>query len=253
LRQLQFRNNEGVYILDDFWSFDLSDFGRRLDLSSRYSKNGSNAYGDRTTDARQAAFRRQLTSENDQENIQFLLDIERFFDVSNAPFFFEDLQNNRRAAIEVASFGAMPSSRGTRKRFENVQLDVIFLDGEYEDLIENVETDTLANDGQVIITNPGRTTYPVISLTANGLIGAFELRNLTNSTGLLMSLTNFDINDEIIINAKNGEILLNDVDVTANVVDGGPLILGLGTNIIRYNTDDASVDIEIRWRNVTAF
>ena len=252
MRQLQFRNNEITYLLDDNWKYDLSPFERKLSLSSRYSKNGSNAYGDRTTDARNMQFTRTLPTENDTSNIEFLLEIERFFDVSKAPFFFEDVGNGRTASIEVSRFESTSRDDTLRKRVEEIKLAVVMLDGEYEDLDPTINSDTLVNDATIEVLNPGRTIYPIVTITANALIQSFELRNITNSTGLSMSIIGFDVGQTIIINSRDGSITQDGVDVSFSIIDGGGIILSPGTNIIKYNSADGSIDIDVEWRAVYA-
>lgn len=252
MRQLQFRNNQTTYDLDESWIYDLSDFTRRLELSSRYSKNGSNAYGDRTTDAREARFYTKLGTETDQANIDALAAIERFFDVTRGPFWFEDIGNNRRASIEISKISSKAHSDGNRKRLEEISLTVSFLDGEYEDLTPTIESNTMTNGDQVIINNPGRVIYPVITITPNATITAIQLRNITNSSGFLFSAP-LTVADTIIVNSRTGEITLNGVDAADYITEGGPISINPDSNIIEYNSDDGSCDVDIEWRAVYAF
>jgi phage-related protein len=253
MRQLRFRNNSETYELNNNWKFDLSSFDRRLDLSSRYSKNGSNVYGDRTTDARKMVFRYQLPTETDQENIQFISDLENFFDIVNFPYFLEDIGNGRRARIEIDRIEMSSQSEGLRKRLETVTLGVVMLDGEWEDLTENVQVANLSSGGTMTVINNTRTVYAIVQIKSQGSILDFDLFNTSNSSGVSMSLTSFQPDEIIILDGLNGTITKDGVDQSFNVVEGGLISLQTGANTIQYGSATGSVEVTVKWRNVYAY
>jgi hypothetical protein len=177
-----------------------------------------------------------------------------FFDEINAPFFLEDVTNGRRAQIECARIGSRPQADGNRYRVENIDLEIVMLDAEWEDLVET-ENDQgeVINEGTFNINNPGKEVYPIIELTANSDILEFELRNLTNSTGFSMSILDFLTSDIIEVNSKTGVISKAGVDITGNIVEGGPPKLSAGVNQFQYSSSTGSCDIVVKWRRVYDF
>lgn len=254
-RVLRFRNNDDdVYPLSDDWYFDLSDLRRRLSLSPRYSKNGSNASGDRKSEARTMRFRRTFTATNDTDYITYMNELSAYWDEINGPFFLEDVTNGRRASIECARIASNPTDSGNRYRVENVELEIIMLDAEWEDLIEIEEIEgEIINNGTFEVTNPGKESYPIIELTANADIQEFEIRNLTNNTGFSMSIFDFIATDVIVIDSRTGIISKAGVDITGNIVEGGPPKLSQGTNQFQYVSSSGSVDVVVKWRRVYEF
>jgi len=251
-RELQFRNNnDDTYVLNDDWKFNLAPLDRRLSLSPRYSKNGSNASGDRKSPSRSMPFFCTYTGETDAEYIDFMNALDVFFDEINFPFYLEDITNDRRCAVEVERLGSRPDDESLRYRKETVNIEVVMLDAEWQALTATVDDEgEVANDDTFTINNPGKEVYPVITLEATTQITEFEFRNLTNSTGFSMSILDFGTSDIIEIDSMNGTFEKNGVDVSGNIVEGGPCKLSNGDNLFRYNSSDGPVNVVVTWRRV---
>ena len=253
-RIIQITNNEASYTLDESWSFDLSELKRRLSLSDRYSKNGSNASGDRKSPARSMNFKKTFKGTSDSEYIDYLNELDIFLEETKSPFYLEDLTNSRRAQIEIDKISSTPTSDGNRYRVENIMLGVVMLDAEWQDLEETItDFGTMANDDTDNISNTGKETFPIVEITSNTIISEFEFRNETNSTGFSMSLSDFDSGETIIINSLTGSITKNDVDISSSIVDGGVPKISNGSNTFRYNSSSGSSDIQVKWRKVYSF
>jgi hypothetical protein len=140
-----------------------------------------------------------------------------------------------------------------RPMHETVTLGVVMLDGEWEDLTENVQVANLSSGGTMTVINNTRTVYAIVQIKSQGSILDFDLFNTSNSSGVSMSLTSFQPDEIIILDGLNGTITKDGVDQSFNVVEGGLISLQTGANTIQYGSATGSVEVTVRWRNVYAY
>jgi hypothetical protein len=243
-------------------TFDVSTYRPRLGVQSRYGKSGGEATGDREVDPRDITIGLDLTTTegNDYDYIQSMDTILGFFRPENGPFYIYDDQDDasgtalpRRARIDLKEENL--TGKGVERRIMSGTIKLVMLDGLWEvSTAETYENPTggLADQDTFTLTNSSKfRAYPVYTITALTNNSLFKITNTTSDVFMEIGTSDFYIGESIIIDAVNGSITIDGVDIIATSLSDGSSFPDLlaGANVMEYESAYGACELSIEWRS----
>lgn len=262
---LQVRNSDTTFNIrekDLNFTFRLGPYRRRAGVEKRYGKSGGKVTGDRQVDARDIKINFNNVSENDTAYIAKLEELLGIFRLDKEPFYLEDIDNNRRCEVELSSLNDRPVAEGLELRVGDNNIDLIMLDGHWEDLDETIvgsDSNGLANGESITVTNDANVEcYPIFTIAPYMDNSEFSIINNTTGALFTLSTAGFIVGTEFIVNGQTGKIFLSDgisqTELSSALVDGSGIINFVpGENQILYESIFGAVDVQIEFRRRYAF
>jgi hypothetical protein len=251
------RNNSGTLEFNRTTELvipDISGIDIDLALQPRFSKRGSISFSNETYGSRNLTLRFNLVAKTDIEYIQRMREIRAFCLPERYPLYIEDTTNDRRALVRLQNHTPSKRFDGTRYRFESVSLSFAWMDAIFERITESTQNETLTNNAtfQINIDSP-EIVYPIFEITPQGQNTSFRIVNESNGSQFLYESQNFESTDTLVMDSQFGTFKIGAQSTDILVVEGGPIFLEPGANILRYTTPDSDIELVARWRNIDVF
>jgi len=261
---------DGAFIdLPKSFSFETPDISRRISVGDKLRQDGGIVTGDGTYQERRLQMRYSFASSTDATYRENMNTLEAFFRKNQRPYYLTDKANEIRAEVILTKHGIKESAGGRNRAAINSTLDLVMVDGLWEDQYETIwpdgstggggtlpsgEVETMVDGGTANINVSGKfDVFPVIEFTAVGNVISFIFENTTLSGGFEFESNDFLSGTTLIFSSIDGTIYLDGVESSAYLTRGGPIILQPGDNTLSYESAGGDVQVQISYRNRYAF
>lgn len=253
--KVQFRNKNSVFDLSQYlYLVDIDDYQINKKIVGNYNTTFSHLLGNKIVkEGRKIKITLHLSKQNESDYLNLVNYIYRFFDKEFEPFYYEDLDNNRRCQVELINAKNLVR-QGTEFIYSSIELHFVMMDSLFEDLNATIITNFYTGVSDITIninSIQSLVIYPRYEITINQSISNFFLQGEKEFIDL--SFTNYGSNNKLIIDAKEGIIEIDKgaymINSINNVDDGGFVLLYNGNNTLTFNWFiNANIQIDIIYR-----
>ncbi len=242
------------------WIVDIQPLSPRVGSQNRVGRSGGVATGDQEYDTRMAVLSFDLATQSDS---LFLAEIAKFgniFRKDKAPHYlnrFLDSNNtstpDHRTLVVLDKFQHKTTSDGVEKRVEKITINLEMLNTFWEDYsLQTFSQSAMATGGNLVINNTGDlVAFPIFTVKALSAANPrFTLKNSTIPAQVILESLSFTMNKTwtLDFDSKENNFLLEGVESSLAISDGGPFYLLPGNNTITYISDNGNVDLAGSYR-----